>query len=39
MKWSWKLGKFAGIGVYMHAMFLLILSWVAMSLDEDSLSN
>jgi hypothetical protein len=24
MKWSWKLGQFAGIGVDMHATFLLL---------------
>ena len=29
MKWSWKIGEFAGIGVYMHATFLLLLAWVA----------
>lgn len=28
MKWSWKIGEFAGIGVYMHATFLLIVAWV-----------
>jgi Zn-dependent protease/predicted transcriptional regulator len=28
MKWSWKLFEFAGIGVYMHATFLLLLGWV-----------
>src|SRR5512139_325903 len=28
MKWSWKIGEFAGIGVYMHATFLLRLGWV-----------
>ena len=28
MKWSWKIGEFAGIGVYMHATFLLIITWV-----------
>ena len=31
MKWSWKLGQVAGIGVYMHATFLLLLGWVALS--------
>jgi len=28
MKWSWKIGSFAGIGVFIHATFLLILIWV-----------
>ncbi len=28
MKWSWKLGEFAGIAVYVHATFLLIIGWV-----------
>ncbi|MBN1993276.1 MAG: site-2 protease family protein [Anaerolineae bacterium] len=31
MKWSWKIGQFAGIGVYMHATFLLLIGWVALS--------
>src|SRR5512135_1618580 len=31
MKWSWKLGTFAGIAVYMHATFLLLLGWIALS--------
>ena len=31
MKWSWKVGSFAGIPVYIHATFLLILGWVALS--------
>ena len=30
MKWSWKLGEVAGIGVYMHATFLLLIGWVAL---------
>ncbi len=30
MRWSWKLGEFAGIGVYMHATFLLLVGWVAL---------
>jgi Zn-dependent protease len=29
MKWSWKLGKFAGIDVYLHATFILLLVWIA----------
>ena len=31
MKWQWKLGRFAGIDVYMHATFLLLLGWVGYS--------
>lgn len=31
MKWSWRLGRIAGIDVYMHATFLLLLAWVGMS--------
>ncbi len=31
MKWSWRIGSFAGIGVYIHATFLLILGWVVLS--------
>jgi Zn-dependent protease len=31
MKWSWKLGTFAGVAVYMHATFLLLLGWIAFS--------
>ncbi|NWG14879.1 MAG: site-2 protease family protein [Acidobacteria bacterium] len=29
--WSWKVGEVAGIGVYMHATFLLLIGWVALS--------
>ena len=29
MKWSIKLGRFAGIDVFMHATFLLLVGWVA----------
>ena len=29
MKWQWKLGRFAGIDVYVHATFLLLIGWVA----------
>ncbi len=28
MKWSWKIGEYAGIGVYVHATFLLVVLWV-----------
>lgn len=31
MKWSWKIGEFAGIGVYVHATFVLLLIWIATS--------
>lgn len=29
MKWSWRLGSIAGIALYVHATFLLLLAWVA----------
>ena len=28
MKWSAKLGEFAGIGIYIHATFLILIAWV-----------
>lgn len=31
MKWSWKIGTFAGIGVYVHATFFLLIGWIALS--------
>ena len=31
MKWQWKLGRFAGIDVFIHATFLLIIGWVGYS--------
>src|SRR5579864_8706027 len=31
MKWSWKVGKLAGIDLHVHATFLLLLGWVALS--------
>lgn len=31
MKASWKIGVVAGIGIYMHVTFLILLAWVAMS--------
>ncbi|MBI4675060.1 MAG: site-2 protease family protein [Chloroflexi bacterium] len=30
MKWSWKIGEFLGISVYMHATFPLLLAFVAL---------
>jgi Zn-dependent protease/predicted transcriptional regulator len=31
MRWQWKLGRFAGIDVFVHATFLLIIGWVGYS--------
>lgn len=31
MRWSWKLGEFRGIGVYMHATFLILIAFVVLS--------
>ncbi|RMH20778.1 MAG: site-2 protease family protein [Acidobacteria bacterium] len=31
MKWSWKIGTFAGIAVYVHATFLLLIAWLVLS--------
>ncbi len=40
MKWSWEIGEFAGISVYVHATFFLLIAWVALShwLQEQSIS-
>ena len=29
MKWSWKIGTIAGVKVYIHTTFLLLLGWIA----------
>src|SRR5215204_2823048 len=31
MKWQWKLGRFAGIDVFVHTTFLLLIGWVGYS--------
>ncbi|HWQ68856.1 MAG TPA: site-2 protease family protein [Patescibacteria group bacterium] len=31
MRWSWRLGEVAGIAVYVHVTFLLLVGWVAVS--------
>lgn len=31
MKWSWKIGRLAGIDVYLHFTFLILLGWIALS--------
>src|SRR5687768_17552092 len=31
MKWQWKLGTFAGIDVFVHATFLLLIGWIGYS--------
>lgn len=28
MRWSWRIGRFAGINVYVHATFFLLILWV-----------
>ena len=31
MKWSWKIARVAGIDVFMHSTFLLLIGWIAIS--------
>src|SRR5215472_6348442 len=31
MRWSWKIGRLAGITVYMHATFLLLLAYIVIA--------
>jgi Zn-dependent protease/predicted transcriptional regulator len=31
MKWSWKIGKFVGITVYVHATFLILIAWLVLT--------
>src|SRR5512144_1914321 len=30
MKWSWKIGSFSGIEVFIHATFVLIIGWAGL---------
>ena len=30
MTWSWKLARIAGIDVYVHATFLMVIAWIAL---------
>ena len=31
MKWSWKLIRIAGIDVYVHATFVILIVWIGLS--------
>lgn len=31
MKWSWRVGEFLGIRVYVHATFLLLIGWIVLT--------
>lgn len=30
MKWSWRIGAIAGIGVYIHATFFILVAWIGL---------
>ncbi|MEX2178581.1 MAG: site-2 protease family protein [Gemmatimonadaceae bacterium] len=36
MKWSWRLGSIAGIALYVHATFPLLLAWIAVGEYQSS---
>lgn len=31
MRWSWRIGQVAGIGIYLHGTFLILLVWLGLS--------
>src|SRR5262245_38775056 len=31
MRWSWKVAQFAGIGIFVHVTFVILLAWVGLS--------
>ena len=31
MSWSWRIGRIAGIDVYLHFTFLILIAWVALT--------
>ena len=31
MRWSWRIGRLAGIGLYVHVTFVILVGWVAVS--------
>lgn len=31
MKWSWKIGRFAGVDVFIHTTFFLLIGWMGLS--------
>mgnify|MGYP005843593739 FL=1 len=31
MKWSWRIGRVAGIDVHVHATFVLLIAWVGLT--------